>query len=62
MAYPPLAQFLQDIGAGSLSPTLVVPAHAEQKAPFQALHDRLQLEIDAVNVRASRCSIGLDRS
>ncbi|KAM0748203.1 hypothetical protein T439DRAFT_76171 [Meredithblackwellia eburnea MCA 4105] len=46
---PPLSQFLSDIGAASLSPTIQLPESETAKAPFAALHDRLQAEIDSIN-------------
>lgn len=45
-----LTQFLTDIGAASLSPAVDLPANAEVKSPFAALHDRLTEEIASINV------------
>lgn len=42
-------EFLTQIGAASLSPVIELPA-AGSKPRLAALHDRLQAEIDAVNV------------
>ena len=46
-----LSQFLTDIGAASLSPSVDLPATPEDKPPFSALHDRLVEEIGNINVR-----------
>ena len=47
-----LSQFLLDIGAGSLSPSVSLPAEGT-RAPLSALHERVKLEIDRINVGLS---------
>ncbi|KAK4700870.1 hypothetical protein P7C70_g5369, partial [Phenoliferia sp. Uapishka_3] len=45
---PPLQQFLNDIGAASLSPDITLPAPG-QAPPFAALQQRVEREINAID-------------